>query len=317
MKKYNIADQFKNSHRKEMPQTSDYVFRMLYGQDTEESHNALIAVLNIVLDRKDDPIRKIVVKNPIILGNSENGKDVLMDIRAETDSGELLDIEMQSGHLIHYPERSVYYGGKLVVSGLQTGEEYGKLRKSIVVSFIDGVLFPDLEGCHHVFQLLKKDHGRLLSDRLSICFVELGKADPKREVSELTPAERLAAYMKYAADEEQADYIERILAEEEELIMAETLYRKLTQDEIAYEEMETRIRTEFARNTELCHARREGRLEGEILLSKLTARLLADDRIEDLKRAAEDEAYRAELYEEYGLEINSGKERAEQNGKEG
>ena len=41
------------------------------------------------------------------------------------------------------------------------------------------------------------------------------------------------------------------------------------------------------------------------------------DYIEDLKRAVEDEAYRAELYEEYGLEINSGKERAEQNDKEG
>ena len=131
MKKHDIAAQFKNTYRKEMPQTSDYVFRMIYGQDTEESHQALIALLNIVLDRKADPIRKITVKNPVSPGNTKSGKEIVLDIRAETDAGELLDIEMQSGHLIHYPERTLYYSGKMTASALQSGEDYGKLKKAL------------------------------------------------------------------------------------------------------------------------------------------------------------------------------------------
>lgn len=228
MKKYNIADQFKGTHRREMPQTSDYVFRMIYGQDTEESRKALIAVLNIVLERKEDPIKSILVKNPISLGNTRHKKETIMDIRAETDAGELLNIEMQSGHLAYYPERALFYGSKLLTSTLRSGEDYDKLKKSIVVSFIDGIIFPELEGCHSTFRLLEKDCGHLLSDKLSLHFVELGKVDVTKPVSQLSPVEKLAVYLKYANDEGQADYIEEILADEEDLIMAETIYRKLT-----------------------------------------------------------------------------------------
>ena len=121
--------------------------------------------------------------------------------------------------------------------------------------------------------------------------------------------ERLAAYIRYAGDETCADYIEEILSEEEDLMMAETLYRKLTQEEIAYEEMESMRRAEFARNTELRYAREEGeavgesrgRAEGENLFAALTAKLLADGRIDDLKQAAENADFRAALFEEYGI----------------
>ena len=44
--------------------------------------------------------------------------------------------------------------------------------------------------------------------------------------------------------------------------MSENAYRTLTQDEIEFERMETEIRTEFHRNTELAYARKEGREEG-------------------------------------------------------
>ena len=108
-------------------------------------------------------------------------------------------------------------------------------------------------------------------------------------------------------------------------MMAETLYRKLTQEEIAYEEMESMRRAEFARNTELRYAREEGETVGESrgraegqqegiiigqmqgkeagqnLFAALTAKLLADGRIDDLKRATEDMDFRMTVYEEYGL----------------
>ena len=40
-------------------------FHAVFGRDTEESRAALIEILNIILERKQDPIRAIVIKNPI------------------------------------------------------------------------------------------------------------------------------------------------------------------------------------------------------------------------------------------------------------
>lgn len=45
-------DLFRDTHRSEMPLTSDYVFRAAFGRDRDDSRAALMAILNIILDRK-------------------------------------------------------------------------------------------------------------------------------------------------------------------------------------------------------------------------------------------------------------------------
>lgn len=244
-----------------------------------------------------------------------------MDIRAETGSGDLLDIEMQAGLLIVYPNRIVLYGGRLVNSSLQRGADYDKMKKSIVVSIINGTLFPAIPSCHSVFQVRERETGIILSDRLEFHFLELGKVHADKSVSDMTRIEKLAVYFKYASDENEKDYVQEILVEED-LAMAENAYRTLTQDEIEFEKMETEIRSEFHRNTELAYARKEGREEGigigrkegreegigegigigEDKLGQLNLLLIEQNRINDLQKASTDKEFRQKLYREFGLE---------------
>ena len=42
----------------------------------------------------------------------------------------------------------------MVNSALEEGEDYGKMKKSIVVSFVDKILFPKIPGLHTKFQLI-------------------------------------------------------------------------------------------------------------------------------------------------------------------
>ncbi|MDD7602576.1 MAG: Rpn family recombination-promoting nuclease/putative transposase [Firmicutes bacterium] len=299
------TDLFKNTHRREMPLTSDYVFRTAFGRDRDDSRAALIAILNIILDRKDDPIQSIEIKNPIDTAEKPGEKETVMDIRAETNQGEQLDIEMQTGLLIVYPNRVIFYGGRLVNSSLQKGEEYDKMKKSIVVSIINGTLFPSIPSCHNVFEVRECSTGLLLSDRLSFHFLELGKVGKDKPISEMTRIEKLAFYLKYASDEKMKDYVQEILAEED-FAMAENAYRTLTQDEIEFQRMESRIRDEHHRSTELAYARKEGMKEGismgEEKLSRLYSLLIEQNRIDDLQKASADKAYRQKLYREFGLE---------------
>ena len=250
-------DLFKNTYRSSMALTIDYVFHAVFGRDTDESRAALMEILNIILERKDDPIKSIILKNPIDTAEREDEKETIMDIRAETSSGEELDIEMQSGNLSIYPDRVLFYGGRLVNSSLQQGFKYDKMKKSIVVSIINGILFSEIDSCHSIFDVRERETSLPLSDRLEFHFLELGKVDGQKPVEELTDVERLAAYLKYANVEEKQEYVQEIL-DSEGIAMTENAYRKVTQDEIEYERMESRLKYQLQYNTDMSLARQEG-----------------------------------------------------------
>ena len=237
MKKKNLTSNeeitklYTDTYRSRMPLYNDYVFHRIYGSDTEESRAALIGLLNIILERKTDPIRHLEIKNPIDLGDWILDKDTVMDIKAETDSGELLTIEMQVSNLADYRCRTLFYGGRLVNSSLKSGESYDMMKKSIVVSIMQNKLFPKEIGCHSIFDVREQKTGLLLSDRLAFHFLELGKVDPQKPVEEMTQIEKLAVYLRYANDENYKDSVQEICESEEDIIMAENLYRHATKEE--------------------------------------------------------------------------------------
>ena len=290
-------DLFRDTHRSEMPLTSDYVFRAAFGRDRDDSRAALMAILNIILDRKNDPIRSIEIKNPIDTAEKPSEKETVMDVRAETNQGEQLDIEMQAGLLFIYPNRVFFYGGRLVNSSLQKGEEYDTMKKSIVVSIINGKLFPSISFCHNIFEVRECNTGLLHSDRLSFHFLELGKVNKDKPISGMTCIEKLAFYLKYANDEEMKDYVDEILAEEG-FAMAKKAYSDLTKDEIEFQRMESRIRDEHHRSTELAYAHRKG----EDKMKQLNLLLIEQNRIDDLQKASSDIEFCQRLYQEFGLE---------------
>lgn len=121
-------------------------------------------------------------------------------------------------------------------SSLEEGEDYDKMKKSIVISFVDKVLFPDIPGIHTKFLLKEENTGYPLTDRLSMHFIELGKVSADKPVEELEPLERLAAYMKYCGDPQMEDYVNQLLDSGEEAVqMSEHVYKKVTESDLARE----------------------------------------------------------------------------------
>ena len=113
----------------------------------------------------------------------------------------------------------------------------------------------------------------------------------------MTRIEKLAFYLKYANDEEMKDYVDEILAEGD-FAMAEKAYSVLTKDEIEFQRMESRIRDEHHRSTELAYAHRKG----EDKMKQLTLLLIEQNRINDLRKASSDIEFCQKLYQEFGLE---------------
>ena len=151
----------------------------------------------------------------------------------------------------------------MVNSALEEGEDYDKMKKSIVISFVDRVLFPDIPGIHTRFLVKEEDTGHPLTDRLAMHFVELGKVSADRPVEELDPLERFAAYMKYCSDPQMEDYVNQLLDSGEEAVqMSEHVYKKVTESDLAREMLEREEKAAHDIATMKVHARREGLAEG-------------------------------------------------------
>lgn len=151
----------------------------------------------------------------------------------------------------------------MVNSALEEGEDYDKMKKSIVISFVDKVLFPDIPGIHTRF-LVKEEHtDHPLTDRLILHFIELGKVSADRAVEDLDPLERFAAYMKYCSDPQKEDYVNQLLDSGEEAVqMSEHVYKKVTENDFAREMLEREEKAAHDIAAMKVHARREGLAEG-------------------------------------------------------
>lgn len=165
-------------------------------------------------------------------------------------------------------------------SALEKGEDYDKMKKSIVISIVNGTLFPETKKLHTIFRLREIDDDIQLSDRLELHFLELSKVPLDKPVEQLEPVEKLAAYFKYASDKTKEDYVQSLIQYGGEAIrMTERLFRDLTEDEIAYERRERKLKFEFDHNTELVLARKEGLEKGEMLkLIQLVCKKLAKNK---------------------------------------
>ena len=127
-----------------LPLTDDYIFKRVFAFEGNES--VLKDFLEAIL-KKD--IKKVTIKNPEIIPYEKDEKRGLLDIKAETDDGTILDVEMQMKDRKDTQERGIQYLGNMITSQLQVGDDYTKLKKSIVI-FITNYNFLERNSYHSV-----------------------------------------------------------------------------------------------------------------------------------------------------------------------
>jgi len=254
------------------PLTSDIIFKAVFGSDTPESKAALAKLLNFILEKDNDPIVDIIYKNPFNIATTRKEKEIIMDIKVETSSGELIDIEMQVGDLEYYINRSLYYGCSQLARSLAKGADYGTIKPSIVISFVDGKLFPDKNKFYSMYTLRERSESDELTDLLQYHYIELGKVDwSKRDPDCLSPLERLCAYFKCSGKEDESEFVEELVQKGGEVIsMTDNILRKVSEDELVQQlrediemgKMIVRAEKRAAREKGLAEGLAEGRAKG-------------------------------------------------------
>ena len=128
---------------------SDLFIKYLFGMDNPESKKLVLSFINAVLKDADfEPIVSVIQKNPFNYSEHKEGKVCILDIKAKSETGKLINIEVQSSLYASFDIRSLYYWSQLYASQLHESDEYHLLQPVICINVLNFTLYPTLPDFH-------------------------------------------------------------------------------------------------------------------------------------------------------------------------
>ena len=210
-----------------------------------------------LLDLKEYEIKKIEITDPFTLGENNEEKEGILDIKLILNQIRKINIEMQNTYQDDWTERSLFYNCRMFTDGFQKGHPYGELPPCIYVGILsfNQMISPNY---YHKFCLIDEKTKEIYSRKFQFHMLELKKLENVKEKQKRRPlyqwAKLIAAQTWEELEQESKGnkYMERAL---EEMI-------KISQDE---KERYLYLREEMAesdRVSQIQSAQRIGREEG-------------------------------------------------------
>jgi predicted transposase/invertase (TIGR01784 family) len=131
------------------------------------------------------------------------------------------------------------------------------------VTFCEYTVFPDYPEYVNRFSL-RRENGEPLSDQINMVMVELSKLGGiiKKPIDELTLLEMWSAFFRYASDNRQREFINKVIDRREEFGMAGTLLMEISKDEQERARLRSRRMAETDAISNLLNAEERGRIKG-------------------------------------------------------
>lgn len=155
-----------------VPMTNDYLFRALL----QRNNYVLKGLICSLLHMDESEITSVVITNPILLGETIDEKQYVLDINVMMNHDRLINLEMQVVNQKNWRERSLCY---LARNFTQLGqrEDYCKVRPVIQIGLLDYTLFPDQPEFYSTYQFLNVKNHTLYSDKLQLSVLDLTRID--------------------------------------------------------------------------------------------------------------------------------------------
>ncbi len=232
----------------------DCIFKRIFG--TEEGKPRLISLLNALL--KGQPcIRSLELNNPEITKVLEDDKTSRLDIKATSDDGTLLDIEIQCRNTGELPERAVHYMANLFPHAVKEGEKYTKAK--VISIWLLGEKTTSrqnaISNAYMTFQKDDKDPYERMTDSARIIFVELSKFNPK----DADMHDLLTGWLSFLKN---PAFLDQSFLKNQAISSAFSTLQYVSGDRIVQQIYDARRMTLNDRNSEMTIAREQGLAEG-------------------------------------------------------
>lgn len=151
------------------------MFKRIFG--SEQNKDVLLAFLNSTfIETGEAPLTEITVINTYTDKDSPEDKQSILDIKAKTVEGKLINIEMQLFNPYHMEKRTLFYWSEMYFHQIKKGENYNLLKKCVTINILNYSCL-DNERYHNVFHLREDHTGISLTDDIEIHVMELTKLE--------------------------------------------------------------------------------------------------------------------------------------------
>ena len=149
----------------------DFVFKNIFG--SPKHPRILISFLNAIL-KPVNKITSVEIKGTDLEKQFIDDKYSRLDIKAETNNNEIINIEIQLKNEYNMIKRSLYYLAKMYEEQLGEGEDYSKLNRTICINILN-FKYLKTEKFHTSYRLKEVETNEELTDVIEMHFIEIPK----------------------------------------------------------------------------------------------------------------------------------------------
>lgn len=204
---------------------NDIVFQSLFTQKNEKITKNFISAL------MEEKITKIEINTQKELYREKpEDKLGILDLEAEINDKEKVDIEVQLIDRKNLVERMLFYFSKLYASTIDKGEDYISAKKVVIISIIDYELdlTKEIKEMETIWNIIERKNKKLmLTDKLELHIIELRKA---REEYEKNKSNKKAQWMMFINNPNEME-VQEIMKENKEIEEAVVIIKEMTEDE--------------------------------------------------------------------------------------
>ena len=160
----------------------DFVFKRIFGN--EKHPDILISFLNAVMKPKD-LIKSVEIRNSDIEKEHIEDKYSRLDIKAITNNGEYINIEIQVKNEYNMIKRTLYYWSKMFENQIVEGDNYNKLAKTVCINILDFKYLKN-DKFHNAYRLKEIQTNEELTDTMEIHFIEIPKLRKLNDTEEIS-----------------------------------------------------------------------------------------------------------------------------------
>ncbi len=156
----------------------DFIFKLIFGN--EKHPKILISFLNAVIKPKNK-ITSVIIQNTELEKKHIEDKFSRLDVKATTNKGEVVNIEIQLRNENNMIKRAIFYMSKNYSTQLKKGEDYSTISKTISINILRFKYLDEEKNFHNAYRFKNIENGKELTDIMEVHFIELPKFDTNKQ----------------------------------------------------------------------------------------------------------------------------------------
>lgn len=209
-------------------------------------------IVAAILGKDPDEIESTVLMPTILQQEYADDKLGILDARVKLVDGEQIDVEMQNAFFAFWPNRVLFYLGKMYTSQLKEGEGYENLKQCVHVSILNFIHFPDDNICFRAISFCEEGTGKIYTDKMKIYVLELPKLPPEQKNEK-----DIICWMRFLRAKSRKEF-EKMAERDEYIQEAYEALKRMSADEKKRLEYEAREKALRDYNTQMYSAEKRG-----------------------------------------------------------